>query len=220
MGRKILILIVAYCFVHVVCAKSHNDGFNELWQEAYLYKELDSKLSFAFLFNNMSRHNIGIYDWFLEGSIRYKLKPWFKLETMLRQEYYKINQLWVYETRPMLRLSFSKKSGIWNVRNRHRMEARFFQFGHSRFRYRSDVKLKLSVNWTKLKLNPYMQEEMFIADNRLSRIRSYIGFQGNCGWFEPGFYFLIQSNGLDVNKWISQDWYHRGIIGLVCGIKL
>lgn len=215
MSKKILWSI---CFSMIVSALSKAEegpkGIQEVWQEAYVYSSIGEGLTVGVLMNNLYNSHLGNYDWFVEGGIKYKINNWLKVEGLYRQEYYKMGPVWTYENRPMVRLSGSKSLGIWKVRNRQRFEMRFFEYGPSRFRYRTDLKVSPQWNMTSWDLNPYISEEVFVSKGAMSRVRSYLGIQGKKGRLEPSAYLLVQSNVK------SNPWKHRLICGFCLGFEL
>uniref|UniRef100_UPI0032169CF1 hypothetical protein n=1 Tax=uncultured Draconibacterium sp. TaxID=1573823 RepID=UPI0032169CF1 len=89
-----------------------------------------------------------------------------------------------------------------------------FEFGETQFRYRTDVKVRSNLNWTSIKLNPYLLEEVFISKKSLSRNRIYGGLEGKKGRFEPIIYMLLQSDNL------FSSWNNCFIVGFVLGFEL
>lgn len=196
-------IVKIFCFILLFSGlgmRAMSCGFNQFWQEFYVHSSIGKKASVGLLFNNLYSVEFGNYDWFVEGNIRYAVKPWLDIEALYRQEYYTIGSHWTYEKRSSLRASGKKSYGIWKFRNRHRFEIRFFENSLSRFRYRSDLKVSPQWDFTTWQINPYIQEEIFVNNNILSRVRSYIGFQGKKKWFEPSVYLMIQSDNR-ANKW-------------------
>ena len=210
-------LLALMMLIYLPCnieAKGRSNGVQEIWQEHYLSHRLGKKVNAGLLFNNLYRTNIGAYDWFIEAGLKYNISSWLDLEGNYRQEYFLSNGAWTYENRPFLRVSVNKSFGKLNVRNRQRFEMRFFEYGSSSFRYRSDVRVKLEWNLTKLDLNPYLQEEIFISSGELTRLRSYFGVLGKIGRFEPSAYLLVQSDSE------LPQWEHALICGFCIGIYL
>ncbi|MBI9063682.1 MAG: DUF2490 domain-containing protein [Marinilabiliaceae bacterium] len=215
-GGMILFLLILFMFsVNPIEANNDaNDLIDEFWQELYVYSPLTKKLTFGLLFNDLYGVQAGNYDWFIEGGLKYKINKWLTTEVLYRQEYFKTGTVWTYENRPMLRISGSKTFGIWKVRNRQRFEMRFFKNDPFRFRYRTDVKVSPQWNFTSWNLNPYVQEELFMSEGRMSRIRSYLGIQGKEGRVEPSAYLLIQTK---LNGRIARN---NLIFGICFGIEL
>jgi len=215
--KSILILLFLGLFLNseLVVAQSEESGVKEVWQEIYLFHDFNDKLYAELLFNNLYNINAGnSYDWFLEAKLTYHWLQWLDVDAMYRHEYYKIGTNWVQEYRPMIRFSGKTEFGNWSIRNRHRFELRIFEFGETRFRYRTDVKIKPNWDWTFMNLNPYMQEEIFLGKKGFSRNRLYGGVEGKTGRFEPALYMLIQSDN------ILSNWNNRFIFGFVLGFEL
>ena len=196
-------------FVVLICMNTErvqaqkSSGISEFWQELYIYHDFNEKWSGELLFNNLYSKKLGNYDWFLEGKVAFKANTWLSVEAMYRHEFIDLNGLNVQEYRPMLRVSAKRNLGKWNFRNRHRFEYRMFDVGESHARYRTDFKVSPNWNWTSLNLNPYLNEEIFIDRNGLSRNRIYLGIEGKKGRFLPAFYTLTQSDNL------SGNWHNR-----------
>jgi hypothetical protein len=209
-----LIFLFSFLGTETIVAQSEKSGLSELWQELYVYRDFNEKISGEVLFNNLYDVNLGNYDWFIEGKISYHWKPWLDIEAMYRHEYFKLGSAWLKEYRPMIRFSAKTNIGNWSIRNRHRFELRMFEFGDTRFRFRSDLKINPNFNWTAFKINPYVQEEIFIGKDGFNRNRIYSGFEGKKGRFEPAIYFLLQSDD------ILSDWNNRIIFGFVMGVIL
>ncbi|WP_439185407.1 DUF2490 domain-containing protein [Carboxylicivirga taeanensis] len=215
-GGIILFLLILFTFsVNPVVARDDaEEVIDEYWQELYAYASFNKKLILGLLFNDLYSVQKGNYDWFIEGGIKYRVNSWLTAEALFRQEYYKQGALWTYESRPMLRFSGSKALGMWKLRNRQRFEMRFFERSPTRFRYRTDVKVLPHLRMTSWNLSPYVQEELFVSDGRISRIRSYLGVQGKRGKVEPSIYLLLQSK---LNRYIAKNML---IYGMCIGIEL
>jgi hypothetical protein len=204
--------------VFVLCGKTvtaeNNRTLKEFWQELYVIKNFNEKIGGEILFNNLHSIGLGSYDWFLEGKIDYHAKSWLDMELMYRHEFYDMNGTTVQEYRPMFRLSGKKRLGNISIRNRHKIECRMFEVGENHIRYRSDLRVKPCWNLTSLNVNPYLTEEIFIARGRMTRNRLYGGISGQKGRFEPGLYFLLQSDAFE------SGWKFRNILGIILGIEI
>lgn len=206
------LLFVIFLFPLRSVGEKHEEsnGFDEFWQELYVYSSPNERITLGLLLNNLYAFPVGNYDWFIEGGVKYKVNNWLEAEAIYRQEYIKTEGIWTYENRPMLRIGGRKNVGIWRIKNRHRFEMRHFEKIPTRFRYRTDVKVLPILNITTWNLNPYVQEELFVSEGRISRIRSYLGIIGKKGMIEPAAYFLIQTK---LHGRMSKN-------NLICGICL
>ncbi|MGQ7870935.1 DUF2490 domain-containing protein [Sunxiuqinia sp. sy24] len=211
---SITLVALMTLFSRNTTAQEIESGISELWQELYVYHRLNGKWSGEVLFNNLYSSELGNYDWFLEGKVTFHAKKWLDVEAMYRHEFYDFNGSKVHEYRPMMRLSGKTTIGNWCFRNRHRLELRMFEIADTRFRYRTDLKVKPNWKWTSLKINPYFQEEIFIDRRKLSRNRIYGGVEAKWGRVEPAIYMLVQSD------YLGNSWINRLVGGVVLGIEL
>lgn len=73
------------------------------------------------------------------------------------------------------------------------------------------LKIKPYWNWTSFNINPYVNEELFFAREKMSRNRIYAGFEAKTGSFEPAIYMFLQSDNFNNN------WTHRSLIWSYAG---
>ncbi|MCT4586951.1 MAG: DUF2490 domain-containing protein [Carboxylicivirga sp.] len=202
---KVFALMGMLCFITNVNAKIKFKDSQEIWQEFYLYHPLSKKINISLLLNNMTDVNAGNVDRFIEPGIKYKFSSHFYAEAMYRKEYFRVGASWHTEDRPMVRVGWKSKLGPINFRNRHRMEFRFIENLPVRYRYRTDIKLSPQWSFSNWKLKPYIQEELFIQKQKMTKIRSYLGLQGTIKRWEPSVYALVQSYNLPdgyLNAWV------------------
>lgn len=115
----------------------------------------------------------------------------------------------------MFRAAFKKNIGDWSFRNRQRFVYRMFDFSKSKFRYRTDFRVKYKTNWTALNNSPYFLEELFFSKKQYSRNILYVGIEGKKGRFELGVYMVLQSVRFPIT------WKYRFIIiGSIIGFEL
>ncbi len=213
-SMKWIIFVILACLSLNLCAKKKVYKHKGIWQELYLYHAPSEKFSFGILLNNLYSTSEGNKDWFVQPGVKYEIVTNIHIESLFRREYFKSDDGWTYENRSTIRLSGQTHIGNWSIRNRHRVELRYFEKESSSYRYRTDIKLKPDWSFTKLKLKPYIQEEAFVSSKKVSRIRSYFGIQGKKEAFEPSIYLLVQSNNLG-------DYFkHLLIYGISVGIQL
>jgi hypothetical protein len=209
-----IILILAICVSKRAIAQKNESGIDEFWQELYIDYTFSKKWSGGLLFNNMYSRKLGNYDWFVESKLAYEANKFLNVELMYRHEFYDVNGVKVQEYRPMLRVSGNTILWNWNIRNRHRIEYRMFEIEETQFRYRTDLTISPNWDWTSFAMNPYLSEEIFVADKRFSRNRIYFGIEGRKGRFIPAIYSLFQSD------YYMKDWHNRIILGCRLGIEL
>ena len=208
-----MVIIIWSAFGKPALINAESGGFDQIWQEFYISTTLSKNISAGLLFNTLYNSELRNYDRFIEGSFKYQLKEWLRLEALYRYENYVDSEIWTYEKRPSVRFVMQKNIEKWSFTYRNRFEMRYFEKYDSEFRYRTDFKVMPEINLTSWQLNPYLLEEVFVGKGEFSRVRSYLGIQGKKKWFEPGIYLLVQS---DKN---SRSWTNALIGGIVLGVK-
>ncbi|TKG96500.1 DUF2490 domain-containing protein [Puteibacter caeruleilacunae] len=186
----------------------------DVWQTYYVSHSFNSKWSTLLLYNNMYSTKVGTRDVFIQNALKYKLTKELYLEGIYRYEYTKGSNGWISENRPAVRMGLDTKWGQWKIRNRHRVELRLREHMSSRFRYRTDIRLKPSWNFSSFKISPYWMEEAFVSDHKISALRTYLGLAGSKGRFVPCTYFMVQS----YNK--QEKFKHLMVYGVQLGIKI
>ena len=71
-------------------------------------------------------------------------------------------QRWRDEYRPLVNLSYREQDENWNIRNRHRLEFRYFDDdSEDRIRYRNETVIIARSTYSRFDLSPYVSEEFF-----------------------------------------------------------
>jgi len=215
-ARTIFLFFAIIISVNDISAQN-SKGVNQSWQEFYVYHEFGKKWEAGILFNLLTHFDHGLYEWFAEGKISYSITHWLATEVLYRQDYYKINIdsiKWTHEQRPMFRIVTGFNAGNFKFRQRNRIELRMFEFFNTKWRLRSDTRIKYATNFTSFNLTPYVTEEIFFTKRGLSRNRMYLGITGSKGLFTPSVYMLMQSDK------IKEQWISRWILGVEIGIRI
>jgi len=147
--------------------------------------------------------------WFLDftqASFEMKANKSFKLGFAYKQEYVKLMDIRRVEYRPMLHLYYSKKFGSFELRDRNRLEFRFFETGMVK-RYRNQIML----SYKKFeKIIPYAYTEFFVYLDQFEYLRQRTAL---------GFNVPIKSINLNVfgahqsDKISSEYWYKKFMLG-------
>lgn len=211
--KKILILVIFSIFFVPSSGNSKGDVIDEIWQELFVDYSFKNNFSTGILVNNFYSTEQGYYDRFIEFILCYQFSQKFQIEGLYRHEYYKYDNIWSYEYRPSVRLSYQTNMGGFHFRNRHRTELRLFEIEKSSFRYRLDVLIKPEWSLSTFELRPYIIGETFIEKEGISRYRTYLGIEGRKGKISPSIYLLLQSDNY-------KSWKHSTILGLSLSIEL
>jgi hypothetical protein len=138
------------------------------------------------------------------GFVYKSLADWIDLGVNFRKVYSKDSKgKWTQEDRPHLNATLKGKVFGLDVSDRSRLEYRDRENEKDVWRYRNKVTVKLPVELTGLKLQPYVAEEVFINldEEGFNRNRLYSGFSVNVSKKVKGdIYYLWQTSKSD-GKW-------------------
>lgn len=113
----------------------------------------------------------------------FKITDWFTLSPAYRQVfelYTKTNaeEDWFTEYRPMVNGTLKYKWEDWELSSRARVSYRIFDIDKDNvWRFRNKITIKSPWKWTKLKLNPWVADEIFLEEHEsgVYRNRLYVG---------------------------------------------
>ena len=187
-----------------------DDGNFQFWSTAGASVDLSKNWAATFEEEFRFGDNAGhLYYHHSEVGFIYKgLADWVSVGVNYRQIFEEDSSgEWCYENRPHLNATLSSKFFGLDVSDRSRLEYRDREIQKDMWRYRNKVRLKLPVELTPLKLQPYFAEEVFLNldAEAFSRNRIYSGFSTNITKKIKGeIYYLLQStksgdNWKDIN---------------------
>ena len=92
-----------------------------------------------------------LYEYFLQGGVGFRLRPWFTLIPIYRYQRYPGNPTVAYENRLLLNLTLSTSGAPWRYNLRTLIEGRFpdNRPASARFRIRPGVEYSLPVRLTR-----------------------------------------------------------------------
>ena len=106
------------------------------------------------------------YFAYLDAGMEYKFHPAWKIGAAYRQAWWKIQNDWEKENRPLINLTWSKKIKNISIANRSRLEFRHYEWDKGddlRFRNRTRIEFPREVLPGGIK--PYLEEEFFYGKN-------------------------------------------------------
>ncbi len=159
-----------------------------------------------------TRNGLDLFFGYIDANIGFKLNKNWSSEIGYRHAALELSSGWREEYRPHLNLAYRGQFKDWAIRNRHRVELRFFE-GNSNdhIRYRNETVLSALNTYTQLKLTPFVSEELFFefTDSHL-----------NVNWLTLGVSHAVSKNQkLKLGyRWQAQkfsgDWSHRHVLVL------
>ena len=134
----------------------------------FLKKKLDDNWS-AYTSSQVTFRNdmSDFYFAYIDAGLEYKLNPAWRISAAYRQGWWKVQDEWERESRPLINLTWSGKIKAIRMTNRSRLEFRYYEWDKSddiRFRNRTRIEFPWEVLPGGIK--PYLEEEFFYGKNR------------------------------------------------------
>ncbi|MBI5286228.1 MAG: DUF2490 domain-containing protein [Deltaproteobacteria bacterium] len=109
----------------------------------------------------------------------YKMRDWFYLDGNYRQIYEKKGGVWKEENRPFFSGTFKWNWVGLRFEDRNRFEYRNREDAEDIWRYRNRLTVEPPVKWTRLDIQPYVADEIFVVlyGGGVNTNRVYIGFK-------------------------------------------
>jgi len=140
-------------------------------------KNWDFELQEEFRFNDDGGN---LYYQFSDFGLTYKgIADWVELGLNFRKIYEEEDDShWIEENRPHFNVTFKGKFHNLDVSDNSRIEYRDREKKEDQWRYRNKFTVKFPVEWTSLKLRPYVADEIFVDlyGEHITRNRLFSGF--------------------------------------------
>jgi hypothetical protein len=157
--RVVFVLAVLWICVLVVPAQAQqqpedpeDDKKIGLWLDQGISTPLtDSKSLDVEIHERFDEGGANLYEYFVQGGIAFRLRPWFTLIPIYRYQRYPGNSAISYENRLLLNLTLSKSWGPWRPNLRTLVEGRFpdDREASARLRFRPGIEYTLPVRATR-----------------------------------------------------------------------
>ncbi len=174
-----------------------DDGDFQVWhtenQEFKVNKESKITLEEEFRWGDDASD---FYYHHYDAGFVYSLNKNLDLGVNYRQVYEKKKGKFKAENRPHVNAVLKFDLGGFKLDDRNRFEYRHFDYQGDGWRYRNKVTLKFPWKFTKLDIQPYLSDEVFVDLNEgiLNRNRFYSGFGFNLTKnLKADIYYLLQS---------------------------
>jgi len=121
------------------------------------------------------------------------------------------NGAWREENRTHTNLQFKWKAIGLTFEDRNRMEYRVRDDTEKSWRYRNKLTIALDVKWTKIQLQPFAADEVFVdfKEDELNRNRFYVGVKAKLmKHLKTSLHYLWQSSKK------GEDWVDFNIVGI------
>ncbi len=180
------------------CLANNKSGF-QYWSRAGFNFDLDKEWTVTFEEEfRLGDDGGNLYHHHSDIGLVYKgLADWIDVGANFRKVYEDAGDTWQEENRPHINITLKGKLGDIAVSTRSRFEYRDREEKEDIWRYRNKVTFKLPGELTKLKLKPYLAEEVYINFNEEGYVRNrfYSGVAFNITKnVKADIYYLWQSS--------------------------
>jgi hypothetical protein len=139
----------------------------------------------------------------------YNLREWFNVGAGYRQVYELVNKRFKAENEPYATATLSWELDNLKFEDRNRMEYRDFNYKHDSWRYRNKISLKLPWKFTKIDIQPYVSDEIFIGfggvPTDMNQNRFSTGLTMNITKnLKADIYYMLQGTKSS-NKWVTAN---------------
>ena len=207
--KKAIFAIVGVVLFLTAKVYAYDDGDFQVWntdvQEFKINK--DSKLAFEEEFrwgDNASEFYYHHYD----VGFFYSLEKWLNIVGGYRHIYELKKGKFKLENEPYLVATLLGDLKGFKLEDRNRLEYRHFDYQDDSWRYRNKVTVKLPWKFTKLEIQPYLSDEIFISFDgatELSQNRFSPGLAMNLTKnLKAEIYYMLQS-GKSSGKWVDTN---------------
>lgn len=210
------IFLLFFCFNACHCeAKLNGNGDLQLWNYNRFYNSFNDKLGIMIeeefrVGNNIStfyyQHTfVGLY---------YKICDWLQIMPTYEQIFRKtsVDGNWFPVYVPFFEVLFTLRRETWALSNRTRFEYEMpdTKKENNFFTFRNQTTYTLPIQWTRLKIQPYLSDEFFItSQNGFNQNRVSAGFLiPFVRQFSTDLYYRFRS--IKPNK----KWLHQNILGV------
>jgi len=158
-----VVTVVTIVLISEVCFAS-DDGDLQYWSTAGVSFDIDKDWKFKFEEEFRFGDNAGHFYRHSDFGVVYKsFADWIDLGFNYRQVFEKDSKgQWRQENRPHLNVTLKSKLFGFDLSDRSRLEYRDREIKKDIWRYRNKLTIRLPLEFTELKLKPYLADEVFI----------------------------------------------------------
>lgn len=188
----VFVLISAGFFCTAAFAESNLIYRTEVSVEAGVTDRLSARITGKFRFHDKAVH----YYTSTDIELNYEFLQWLTAGIAYRHLYTLESGQWYDEDRPQFQGQIKWSRADWKLKNRVRLEYRMKQGEDGYLRFRNMLALKSPWKWSRLKINPYLADEVFIdRQNGLHKNRVYAGAVHKLsGHVSLNIYYILETD--------------------------
>jgi len=177
--KRQVFLFLGLILLSTVKIYAYDDGDFQIWhteaQETAINKNLKVTLEEEFRFGDNSNE---FYYHHYDGGLVYALNKNLDIGLNFRRVYEKVRGKLRIENRPHINITPKWEMFGLKFEDRSRFQYRNFDYQEEYWQYRNKLTLKSPWKFTKMEIQPYLADEVFVVlnDGELNRNRYYAGF--------------------------------------------
>jgi hypothetical protein len=217
--KKFIPIELAICFslFMVMTAFAYEDGDWQFWNnesiEGNIAENWRVKLEEEFRFGDTMGE---FYYHHTDGGLIYRLIDWFYIGLNYRQIYEKKKGEWKRGNRPHMSGIFKWKWQEFKLKNRSMLEYRIREEKKDIWRYRNKLTFAFPVRYTRLDIDPYLADEIFVDfdEGEIDRNSFYVGLKAKLiKYLKVDIFYLWQTSNKD------NDWINYNVVGAKLKVK-
>jgi hypothetical protein len=169
--KKVILAIIGLVLLLTTKVYAYDDGDFQVWntdvEEVKINK--DSKLAFEEEFRWGDNANEFYYHHYDVG-LFYNIEKWLNIGGGYRHVYELKKGKFKLENEPYLTATLLWDLKGFRIEDRSRMEYREFDYQDDSWRYRNKVTVKLPWKFTRIEIQPYLSDEIFVSFNGTSEL--------------------------------------------------
>ena len=208
--RKTIFVIGASALLLATKVCAYDDGDFQIWNtdvEEFKVDD-DSKIAFEeeFRWGNDSKE---FYYQHYDAGFFYNLREWLNIGSGYRQVFESVKGKFKAENEPYAAATLLCDLEGFRFEDRNRMEYREFDYKDDHWRYRNKATLKLPWKFTRMDIQPYISDEIFIVfggvPGELNQNRFSPGLGANLTRnVKADIYYMLQSSK-GRGKWVDAN---------------
>jgi hypothetical protein len=206
--KKTIFLTIGLVLLLTPKVYAYEDGDFQIWntdvEELKINKELKLAIEEEFRWGSNAHE---FYYQHYDVGFFYDLRSWLNIGGGYRQIYELVKGKFKPENEPYLTATLVWDLEGFKFEDRNRMEYRNFDYKDDSWRYRNKATLKLPWKFTKIDIQPYLSDEIFISfgsvPSELNQNRFSSGFSMNLAKnLKAEIYYMLQS-AKSSGKWVD-----------------
>ena len=203
--HKLGIPIIILSLLAANTALAYDNGDFQIWntdvEEVKVHKNVNFVMEQEYRFGeNATELYYQHYDF---GGV-FSFDKMLDLGFFYRQVFERYRKKWRAEDMPNVNATIKLDLWLFKFEDRNRIEYRHFRYRDDMIRYRNKFALKLPLDFAKIKVAPYVSDEIFISSNGtgFNENRFCAGAEfGLTKYAKADFYYMLKENRITGSKW-------------------